>query len=173
MVFDNPARDPATANFDRDPAFAKEKLAGILDPDNPDLTLFGRRGGKLIVCHGWGDDVVPAQVSTDYRALVSSRLGESHVNEFFRLFVIPGMAHCGGGSGADVLFHSEKANAVPIEPERDTDQRRLENPARSEGLIGTAATEHRRFCECQPALYEAGKAVLCSMFSAGVSPTPV
>jgi hypothetical protein len=119
MVFDNPAWDLATVNFDRDPALAKEKLGGILDPDNPDLSLFARRGGKLIVYHGWGDDMVPAQVSVDYRALLSGKLGESHVNEFFRLFMIPGMAHCGGGPGADVLFHSEKANAVPLEPERD------------------------------------------------------
>ena len=119
MVFDNPAWDLATLNFDRDPALAKEKLGGILDPDNPDLSLFARRGGKLIVYHGWGDDMVPAQVSVDYRTLLSSKLGESRVNEFFRLFMIPGMAHCGGGPGANVLFHSEKANTVPLEPERD------------------------------------------------------
>lgn len=119
MVFDNPAWDLATMNFDRDPALANEKLGGILDLDNPDLSLFARRGGKLIVCHGWGDDMVPAQVSVDYRTLLSSKLGESRVNEFFRLFMIPGMAHCGGGPGANVLFHSEKANTVPLEPERD------------------------------------------------------
>jgi len=65
MVFDNPAWDLATVNFDRDPALAKVKLGGILDPDNPDLSLFARRGGKLIVYHGWGDDMVPAQVSVD------------------------------------------------------------------------------------------------------------
>lgn len=119
MVYDNPTWDLATLNFDRDPALAKEKLGGILDPDNPDLSLFARRGGKLIVYHGWGDDMVPAQVSVEYWALLTSKLGESHVKESFRLFMIPGMAHCGGGSGANVLFHSEKANAVPLDPERD------------------------------------------------------
>jgi feruloyl esterase len=33
--------------------------------------------------------------------------------------MVPGMAHCKGGPGADVLFHSEETTAVPLEPERD------------------------------------------------------
>jgi pimeloyl-ACP methyl ester carboxylesterase len=119
MLFDNPAWDLAMMNFDRDPVLAKKKLGAILDSDSPDLAAFARRGGKLIVYHGWGDDMVPSQVSIDYRDLLRRKMGESQANKFFRLFMIPGMAHCGGGPGADVLFHSEKANAVPLEPERD------------------------------------------------------
>jgi feruloyl esterase len=41
------------------------------------------------------------------------------VNNFYRLFMVPGMSHCGGGPGANVLFHSEEAAAVPLEPDRD------------------------------------------------------
>jgi feruloyl esterase len=72
-----------------------------------------------IVYHGWGDDMVPSQVSIDYWASVNSKMGESRAREFYRLFMIPGMAHCGGGPGADILFHSEKASVVPLDPERD------------------------------------------------------
>jgi feruloyl esterase len=119
MVFDDPSWDLKSLDFDRDPALAKHKLGAILDPDNPDLGAFARRGGKLIVYHGWGDDMVPSEVSIDYWTSVNSKMGESRVSEFYRLFMIPGMAHCGGGPGADTLFHSEKASGVPLDSERD------------------------------------------------------
>jgi feruloyl esterase len=119
MVFDDPSWELRSLNFDRDPTLAKQKLGAVLDPDNPDLAPFARRGGKLIVYHGWGDDMVPSQVSVDYWTSVNSKMGESRASDFYRLFMIPGMAHCGGGPGADILFHSEKANAVPLDPERD------------------------------------------------------
>ena len=41
------------------------------------------------------------------------------MQSFYRLFMVPGMSHCGGGPGANVLFHSEEASAVPLEPDRD------------------------------------------------------
>jgi feruloyl esterase len=90
-----------------------------MNPDNPDLTAFARRGGKIIVYHGWADQMVPSEVSVDFWKSVTGKLGQSQASNFYRLFMVPGMAHCGGGSGADVLFHSEKVPAVPLEPDRD------------------------------------------------------
>jgi hypothetical protein len=119
MIFDNPSWDLATMNFDRDPAFAKRKMGATMNPDNPDLTAFARRGGKIIVYHGWADQMVPSEVSVDFWKSVTGKLGQSQASNFYRLFMVPGMAHCGGGSGADVLFHSEKVPAVPLEPDRD------------------------------------------------------
>jgi feruloyl esterase len=119
MVFQNPGWDLSKMDFDSDPAFAKQKLGNILDPDNPDLGRFADRGGKIIVYHGWADDMVPSQVSTDYYASVMAKLGAARVNGFYRLFMVPGMSHCGGGPGAGVLFRSEEATAVPLEPDRD------------------------------------------------------
>ena len=46
-------------------------------------------------------------------------MGATRVNGFYRLFMVPGMLHCGGGPGADVLFRSEEATAVPLAPDRD------------------------------------------------------
>jgi feruloyl esterase len=119
MVFENPAWALSMLDFDRDPALAKKQLGKVLDPDNPDLSHFADRGGKIIVYHGWADDMVPSQVSTDYYDSVVSKLGSKGVNEFYRLFMVPGMCHCGGGPGANVLFRSEDAAAVPLEPGRD------------------------------------------------------
>ena len=119
MVFQNPAWELSTMDFDRDPAQAKQKLGHILDPDSSDLGDFADRGGKIIVYHGWADDMVPSQVSTEYYASVAAKWGAERVNSFYRLFMVPGMSHCGGGPGANVLFHSEEAAAVPLEPDRD------------------------------------------------------
>jgi feruloyl esterase len=90
-----------------------------MDPDNPDLGAFASRGGKLIVYHGWADNMVPAKTSIDFWQSVNSKMGDSHVSDFYRLFMIPGMSHCGDGPGANILFHSEDAITVPLEPERD------------------------------------------------------
>ncbi len=106
-------------NFDRDPLEAKRKLSDSLDADKPDLSRFAERGGKVIVYHGWGDDMVPSQVSTDYYASVGKQMGTTRVENFYRLFMVPGMGHCGGGPGANVLFRSEQAATVPLNPDRD------------------------------------------------------
>ena len=119
MVFQNTVWDLLMMDIDRDFATAKQKLGSILDPDNPDLSPFAKRGGKLIVYHGSADDMVPSQVSTDYFDSLTSKLGSRRVNEFYRLFMIPGMCHCSRGPGANVLFRSEDAAAVPLDPERD------------------------------------------------------
>jgi feruloyl esterase len=119
MFFQNPTWDLSTIDFDHDPDVARQKLGNILDPDNPDLSRFSERGGKIIVYHGWEDDMVPSQVSIDYYDSVTAKLGSKRVNTFYRLFMIPGMWHCSGGPGANVLFHSGTASAVPLDPDRD------------------------------------------------------
>jgi feruloyl esterase len=118
-VFENPGWEPSMLNFDRDPAVAKRKLGDSLDADKPDLSRFAERGGKIIVYHGWGDDMVPSQVSTDYYSSVGAQMGTARLENFYRLFMVPGMGHCGGGPGANVIFRSEQATAVPLNPDRD------------------------------------------------------
>jgi feruloyl esterase len=110
---------PSMLNFDRDPAAARRKLSDSLDADRPDLSRFAERGGKIIVYHGWADDMVPSQVSTDFYASVEKQIGNARRENFYRLFMVPGMGHCGGGPGANVLFRSEQAAAVPLDPNRD------------------------------------------------------
>ena len=119
MVFDDPTWDLSKMNFDRDPELARHKIGATMDPDNPDLSAFAKRGGKIIVYHGWADDMVPAEGSVKYYDSVVAHLGAEHVNQFYRLFMVPGMAHCGYGPGADALFNTERAYSIPIEPERD------------------------------------------------------
>ena len=66
---------------------------------DPDLHAFAKRGGKLLLYHGWSDPVVPPEDTIDYYSRVSARLGTSP-NESALLFMVPGMGHCGGGPGA-------------------------------------------------------------------------
>jgi feruloyl esterase len=63
--------------------------------------------------------MVPSQVSIDYYASVQARMGTARMEKFYRLFMVPGMGHCGGGPGANVVFRSEVAAAVPLDPDRD------------------------------------------------------
>jgi Tannase and feruloyl esterase len=98
-VFDNPRWDWRSFDFDRDLAYAENKLPAV-NADNPDLRAFKARGGKLIVYHGWVDPVGPPRDSIDYLEKVTSLVGgRTSALEFFRLFLVPGMSHCNGGPG--------------------------------------------------------------------------
>jgi feruloyl esterase len=119
MVFDNPRWDPVTLNFDRDPDLARHKVGALLDADNANLDEFRKRGGKLLVYHGWADHMVPAESSTDYYAAVVARMGFASVDTFFRLFMLPGMAHCAGGPGAGEILNSTGTPEVPLKPDHD------------------------------------------------------
>jgi hypothetical protein len=72
----------------------------IIGADNPDLSAFRRSGGKLITWHGTVDSLSTPQGTIDYRDRVNRTLGgTTRVDDFYRLFLAPGVDHCGGGPG--------------------------------------------------------------------------
>jgi len=77
-----------------------QAISDILDAKNPDLTRFKTRGGKIVMYFGWADTALNPLMGVDYYEKVSARFGPSTA-EFFRLFMVPGMAHCRGGVGTD------------------------------------------------------------------------
>ncbi|MDB5670449.1 MAG: tannase/feruloyl esterase family alpha/beta hydrolase [Alphaproteobacteria bacterium] len=77
------------------------RLAHEVNATDPDLSAFRRAGGKLILWHGFTDTGVPPANTTRYVEQVRARLG--NLAAFLRLYMLPGVNHCGGGRGADKL----------------------------------------------------------------------
>ena len=89
----------AISRFDVDKETANTVFARqILDATDPDLTAFKRRGGKLLMYFGWADPQLNARVGVEYYEDVVSKMGTT-TPEFARMFLVPGMFHCGGGIG--------------------------------------------------------------------------
>ena len=100
VIYDNPDWDWRTIDFDRDVAAAEKKFAGVIDAVNPDLpSPFVDRGGKLIMYHGWNDQLIAPRNSINYFSNVQYALGSARTEEAMRLYMVPGMGHCGGGDG--------------------------------------------------------------------------
>jgi len=77
-----------------------EQYGAVIGTDNPDLTDFRNRGGKAIVWHGWADQLISAEGTIDYYSRVQKQMGgPEKTSQFMRLFMAPGVGHCGGGSG--------------------------------------------------------------------------
>jgi feruloyl esterase len=75
---------------------------GGVNTDNPDLSIFRNRGGKLLTYHGLADQLVPAQGSINYYARVAATMGSvDNVQQFDRLFLVPGLGHCGNIGSID------------------------------------------------------------------------
>ena len=72
--------------------------------------LFRSHGGKLIQYHGWNDNLISPHNSVDYFERVVARNGgrRDDIQNFYRLFMVPGMGHCGGGPGPN-LFDMQSA----------------------------------------------------------------
>jgi len=101
MVFeeDNPDYDWRSFDFDTDMSLL-DGLGELLDTRDPDLSAFKDRGGKLIMHHGWADNLLVPGMSTEYFDSVIATHGDE-TDEFARLYMVPGMGHCRGGFGAD------------------------------------------------------------------------
>ena len=102
-----------TFDFNHDVTAVDAKLASALNATDPDLHTFKAHGRKLIVYHGWADVVVPSLESINYyrnvetaqlKDAASHHHGKSEETQaFYRLFMIPGMAHCAGGPGLNEI----------------------------------------------------------------------
>jgi feruloyl esterase len=77
---------------------AHARMAPVIDSADPNLSAFRKRGGKLIQYHGWNDPAIPPRSSIRYYENVRKTMG-GDVGGFYRLYLIPGMLHCGGGVG--------------------------------------------------------------------------
>ena len=111
ILYGDPAWDFKTFDADRDTKAADDKMAQILNATNPDLTPFKARGGKLVLYHGWSDAAIPATNAIDYYKSVIAKMGASSAGSFVRLYMAPGVEHCGGGAGPD-SFAGEIDKAV-------------------------------------------------------------
>ena len=101
MVYERADWDYRSANIEQALKAAEEKTAHKLDATDANLTAFKARGGKLILYHGWNDPAISALNTIHYYDSVVSRLGRQETDAFVRLYMVPGMQHCGGGPGAN------------------------------------------------------------------------
>jgi len=86
-------------DFDRDMAAIDAELGPIVNDVNPDLSPLKKRGGRLIMYTGWADPLIPAQDLVNYYERVERAMGGAEkTQEFARLFLVPGMGHCGSGT---------------------------------------------------------------------------
>jgi feruloyl esterase len=95
----DPSWDVMSFDLDKDLALAVTN-AGYLESSDPHLEKFKARGGKLLLYHGWADPG-PAPANTiHYVNEVIRTLGPKQ-DDWMRLFLLPGVGHCGGGPGPD------------------------------------------------------------------------
>jgi feruloyl esterase len=111
FVYDNPDWNYKTFDVDRDLKAADDKLAKVLNSTDPDLSAFAKRGGKLILYHGWADAAIPPTNAIHYYDSVVTRMGAAKAAEFVRLYMVPGMQHCGGGNGPNYFGQLGTPNA--------------------------------------------------------------
>ncbi|HVO12809.1 MAG TPA: tannase/feruloyl esterase family alpha/beta hydrolase [Vicinamibacteria bacterium] len=87
-----------TATFDR-----LRPHHPLFDATDPDLTAFAGRGGRLVLWHGWADPHISPINTIAYHEAVERTMGKERAAAFERLYLLPGVYHCGGGEGPSLV----------------------------------------------------------------------
>ena len=104
MVFNDPKWDWRTFDVDRDLAKADQILHGLLTAIDPkSISPFFKRGGKLLTYQGWSDQDISPLASVNFYKSMKGAVGDATVSSSMRLFMVPGMGHCGGGEGPNTF----------------------------------------------------------------------
>ncbi len=141
----DPAFDFHNFDFDQDVALLDTSLSGLINSNSPDLSAFRARGGKLLMWQGWTDTTLEPRTAVNYYNSVVAVTGAGlhlpgltddpgengrlhahrrqyleETQDFARLFMAPGVNHCGGGLGPNSSFAYTLANAVgPLDADHD------------------------------------------------------
>lgn len=101
LVFNppQPEWDFHSFDFGRDSALL-DRWGRLADATDEYLGDFRRSGGKLLITYGWADAILQPLMGVHYYERAAEANG-SNADDFMRLFMIPGMAHCAGGLGPD------------------------------------------------------------------------
>ena len=75
----------------------------LLDATNPDLSAFANAGGKLILWHGWADEHISPITTIAYHEAMEATMGADKVASFNRMYLLPGVGHCGRGEGPSAI----------------------------------------------------------------------
>lgn len=102
-VLQNPTWDWKTLDFDQDIAETDKRgnqTVNAADPAKVAKDFLGTRKGKLLMFHGWADpNIAPRNTVNYYNKVVAAAGGAAKASNSIRLFMFPGMGHCGGGEG--------------------------------------------------------------------------
>ncbi len=101
IVFKDPNWDPKTLNYDADVERASKGGNLIFDATNADLSPFTKRGGKLVMYQGWAEPGIPPGNLVKYYGQIRQKT--SGAKDAVRVFMVPGMGHCGGGNGTSTF----------------------------------------------------------------------
>jgi feruloyl esterase len=146
LVYRNPEWDLRTFNFDSDMTHTDQTVGQLGNATSTDYAGAIRRGVKIIQYHGWNDQTLqPAYSPQYYEQVAKANGGVEKTQEFYRLFMVPGMAHCSGGIGAS----SFGGVGQQLPPVRDTAhdlvtalERWVERGVPPEQFIGTKYTDN-------------------------------
>lgn len=121
-VFHNPRWDPWRFDWHSDPGIVRTAMGSKVDAADPDLLPFAAHGGKLIMFMGWADPVGSALAAIGYyrqvQGFTADHLGLEDATvatqRYFRLYMVPGMAHCAGGPGATNFSTATRDSTPPV-----------------------------------------------------------
>lgn len=101
LLFDQPRPELQLKDwrFDAETLASLESARALYNADNPNLSAFAARGGKLMLWHGWSDPHISPLNTLDYYARVGAAMTPAKRASFSRLFMLPAMYHCSGGEG--------------------------------------------------------------------------
>jgi len=148
-----PTWTSAGYDFDSDTDVVDSVLAGLLNANNPSLDAFKSRGGKLLRYHGWSDDAIPPQDSINaYKNTITHESQKSpgralqRTQDYYRLFMAPGVLHCSGGPGPNAFGQNDVGSAKPLSADASRSamialQRWVEGGIAPERLVATKYVE--------------------------------
>jgi feruloyl esterase len=102
IVFNDPQWDYRSYDYDKDLAASYKAGSDILDVPSDGFTKFIENGGKLLLSHGWADGLIPAGNTAAFYKSMITKMEPKKASNAVRLFMLPGVGHCGGGDAPSV-----------------------------------------------------------------------
>src|SRR5262245_16768840 len=102
---------------------SEAKFETVIGTDSTDLDRFIHRKARNITYHGTADPLIFSRGTTNYFRRLHKKYGAHHVDKFARLFVAPGVGHCGGGAGANA-FGNDAFGGLPVSADAQHDMLR-------------------------------------------------